>query len=174
MKHYLKAIHNYANFSGRASRSDYWYFILFNAIFAIIASFLDKILGFSLVSPKLDPSGMQPALSYGYIYVIYALAVFIPGLSVTVRRLHDVGKSGWWYVGFMVYTVIVAIILMVTLVGSMVGGTMGTSFPIAAVVAVFTLLAAGVWFLILMCTKGNPGENKWGANPLEEEAENIQ
>ena len=174
MKHYLKAIHNYANFKGRASRSDYWYFILFNAIFAIVASYLDKALGFSFVTPKADPSGLQPAMSYGYIYVIYTLAVFIPGLSLTVRRLHDVGKSGWWYVGFMIYTAIVAVILMVTLVGSLTGGVMATNFPVAGIVALLTLFAALIWFFILMCTKGHPGENKWGLNPLEEEAENIQ
>jgi uncharacterized membrane protein YhaH (DUF805 family) len=174
MKHYLKAIHNYANFKGRASRSDYWYFILFNAIFAIVASYLDKALGFSFVTPKADPSGLQPAMAYGYIYVIYTLAVFIPGLSLTVRRLHDVGKSGWWYVGFMVYMVLVAVVLMATLLGAGINGGIPSSFPVTALVAILTIVAAGIWFFILMCTKGHPGENKWGLNPLEEEAENVQ
>ncbi len=77
---------NYANFSGRARRSEYWYFILVNIITLIIAAVLDNVLGLTF--------GMVP---YGYIYVLVALAVFIPGLAVAVRRLHDVGKSGWFY-----------------------------------------------------------------------------
>ena len=77
---------NYANFSGRARRSEYWYFILFNMIFAICAMVLDNLLGLNF-----DP------VPYGWLYVFYGLAVFIPGLAVAVRRLHDVNKSGWFF-----------------------------------------------------------------------------
>ncbi len=68
---------NYANFSGRARRSEYWYFTLANFIIAIVTVMLDKALG----------------LKFG-TNSIYSLAVFIPGLAVAVRRLHDIGKSG--------------------------------------------------------------------------------
>jgi len=86
MKWYLKVLKQYADFNGRARRTEYWMYILFNMIFAIIAAILDNILGlkFSSESP------------YGFIYMVYALSVFIPGLAVSVRRLHDVGKSGWF------------------------------------------------------------------------------
>ena len=77
---------NYANFNGRARRSEYWYFALMNLIILIIAAVLDSTLGFNF-SP----------LPYGYLYALVALATFIPGLAVAVRRLHDVGKSGWFY-----------------------------------------------------------------------------
>mgnify|MGYP001194565425 FL=1 len=77
---------NYANFSGRARRSEYWFFVLFNMIFAICAMVLDNLLGLNF-----DP------IPYGWFYVLYALAVFIPGLAVAVRRLHDVNKSGWFF-----------------------------------------------------------------------------
>jgi len=77
---------NYANFSGRARRSEYWYFALMNFIILILAAVLDNALGLTF--------GVLP---YGYIYLIVALAVFVPGLAVSVRRLHDVGKSGWFY-----------------------------------------------------------------------------
>jgi len=77
---------NYANFSGRARRSEYWFFVLFNMIFAICAMLLDNLLGLNF-----DP------IPYGWFYVLYALAVFIPGLAVAVRRLHDVNKSGWFF-----------------------------------------------------------------------------
>jgi uncharacterized membrane protein YhaH (DUF805 family) len=85
MKYYKKALQNYANFSGRARRSEYWYFLLFNIIFAIAAMILDNLLGIAMTG-----------IGYGPLYGIYALAMLIPGLSVAVRRLHDIGKSGWF------------------------------------------------------------------------------
>ena len=88
MKWYLKVLKQYAKFSGRARRKEYWMFILFNIIFGIIAMILDKILGLSIFS-------VGPGYAYGIIYCLYSLAVLIPGLAVLVRRLHDVGKSGW-------------------------------------------------------------------------------
>ena len=84
MRWYLKVLKHYADFSGRARRKEYWMFVLFNTIFAIIAAILDNVLGLT--------SGQLP---YGVLYFLYMLAVLIPGLAVTVRRLHDVGKSGW-------------------------------------------------------------------------------
>lgn len=84
MNWYLKVFNQYADFSGRARRKEYWMFVLFNMLFAFIAVIMDNILGLAL-----------PELGYGPIYGLYLLAVIIPGLSVTVRRLHDTGKSGW-------------------------------------------------------------------------------
>jgi uncharacterized membrane protein YhaH (DUF805 family) len=78
MEWYLKVLRQYADFNGRARRKEYWMFVLFNFIFVVIANLLDYM--------------------FGTLYVfsgIYALAMLIPGLAVSVRRLHDVGKSGW-------------------------------------------------------------------------------
>jgi uncharacterized membrane protein YhaH (DUF805 family) len=91
MKWYLKVLKNYATFTGRAERSEFWFFFLFNFIFAILAMMLDNVLGTTL------DMGYGVSLPYGYIYLVYVLAMFIPGLAVAVRRLHDVGKSGWMY-----------------------------------------------------------------------------
>ncbi len=91
MNYYLNVLKNYAVFSGRARRSEFWYFTLFNMIFAFLAMGIDNVLGTTL------NMGYEISLPYGYIYIIYALATFIPGLAVVVRRLHDVGKSGWMY-----------------------------------------------------------------------------
>jgi uncharacterized membrane protein YhaH (DUF805 family) len=87
MNWYIKVLKQYADFKGRARRTEYWMFVLFNIIFAFVAAFLDGLLGlrFSYEVP------------YGPIYVIYGLAVFIPGLAVLVRRLHDTNKSGWMF-----------------------------------------------------------------------------
>ncbi|MEO5502076.1 MAG: DUF805 domain-containing protein [Ginsengibacter sp.] len=93
MQYYLDALKNYAKFSGRARRSAYWYFVLFNFIISIVAAIIDNLLGTTI---KLESAqGMMP-LPYGYIYFIYAFLMIIPGLALSVRRLHDVGKSGWF------------------------------------------------------------------------------
>jgi uncharacterized membrane protein YhaH (DUF805 family) len=93
MNYYLDALKNYAKFSGRSRRSAYWYFVLFNLIVSIVAAIIDNLLGTTI---KLEtPQGLM-ALPYGYVYFIYALFVVIPGLALSVRRLHDVGKSGWF------------------------------------------------------------------------------
>lgn len=85
MNWYLKVLKQYADFNGRARRKEYWMFALFNMIFGGIAMGLDNILGI----------GFGEIGVYGPLYILYTLAVFIPGLAVVVRRLHDVGKSGW-------------------------------------------------------------------------------
>jgi len=74
----------YADFGGRARRTEYWMSTLFNFIFMIAAMVIDNVAGLT--------AGELP---YGVFYFLYAFAVFIPGLAVSVRRLHDVGKSGW-------------------------------------------------------------------------------
>lgn len=86
MNWYLKVLKQYADFNGRARRTEFWMFALFNMIFIIVAMVLDNILGTTVED-----------LPYGAFYFLYILAVLIPGLAVTVRRLHDVGKSGWMY-----------------------------------------------------------------------------
>jgi len=94
MKWYLEVLKKYATFNGRARRSEFWFFMLFNMIFAIVAMGIDNVLGTTF---KMGVEGLEVPLPYGYIYLLYVLAVFIPGLAVAVRRLHDVGKSGWMY-----------------------------------------------------------------------------
>ena len=84
MKWYLAVLRNYAGFSGRARRKEYWMFALFNLIFLIVAMILDNVLGTAI-----------EGVGYGLFYILYTLAVLIPGLAVSFRRLHDVGKSGW-------------------------------------------------------------------------------
>lgn len=80
---------NYANFSGRARRSEYWYFVLFNLIVGVVLGIIDAILG--------ENSLLATAISG-----LYSLEVLLPGLAVCWRRLHDIGKSGaWWLLVFV-------------------------------------------------------------------------
>ena len=92
---YLKVIKNYAVFNGRARRKEFWMFFLFNYIFIAAAVILDRIAGTSI--PGFFP--------YGLFYFIYLIPIIIPGLAVGVRRMHDVGKSGWFVI-IPVYNII--------------------------------------------------------------------
>lgn len=114
MNYYVQVLKKYAVFSGRARRKEYWMFVLFNIIVAVVLSFIDSAAGFS-------SSGEAGVLSS-----IYQLAVFIPSLAVAVRRMHDVNKSGW-----------------------------------------FILIP--IYNLILACTAGTKGENRFGPDPIAAE-----
>jgi len=89
MKFYLKVLQNYATFKGRASRSEYWYFVLFNIIFSIALGYVSGVVNLPI------------------LYTIYSLALLIPSIAVAVRRMHDVGKSGW-FILIPIYDLILA------------------------------------------------------------------
>jgi uncharacterized membrane protein YhaH (DUF805 family) len=95
MQWYLKVLKNYVGFGGRARRKEYWMFFLFNVIISIVLAILDAIMG-------------TESLLNG----IYSLAVLLPSLAVTVRRLHDTGRSGWWILISLI-PLIGAIVLLV-------------------------------------------------------------
>ncbi|MDR0430595.1 MAG: DUF805 domain-containing protein [Tannerellaceae bacterium] len=97
MKWYLKALRQYADFSGRARRKEYWMFVLFNVIFACAAMFLDYLL--------------TGGLNYNPIYMLYSLGMFIPTLAVSVRRLHDIGKTGGWML--LVFIPLIGLIMII-------------------------------------------------------------
>jgi uncharacterized membrane protein YhaH (DUF805 family) len=84
MNWYLEVLKKYAVFSGRARRREYWMFTLVNFVITILLMIIDGALGLG------DRGGMGP------LRAVYTLAVLIPGIAVSVRRLHDVGRSGWW------------------------------------------------------------------------------
>ena len=89
----------YADFSGRASRSEYWWFALFLLIASIVTSIIDvMIMGYSFESN-------------GPINIIFSVVTFLPGLAVGARRLHDINKSGWWQL--LVFTIIGIILLVI-------------------------------------------------------------
>ncbi len=79
MNWYLQVLkEHYADFNGRARRKEYWMFVLFNVIFGVVVGFISGLLGIK------------------WLASIYSLAVLVPSIAVSVRRLHDTGRSGWW------------------------------------------------------------------------------
>jgi uncharacterized membrane protein YhaH (DUF805 family) len=84
---------NYVGFSGRACRSEYWYWVLFVLLCSIAASIIDAVLGVYLITSLVN------------------LAVFLPGLAVGIRRLHDLDRTGWWVL--LVFIPIVGAIILI-------------------------------------------------------------
>lgn len=91
-KYFVDTIKNrYAKFDGRASRSAFWYFTLFYLILTIILGSIDTFV----LNPMLGMTPME-ASNGGVLQIIVALALLLPSIALSIRRLHDTGKSGWW------------------------------------------------------------------------------
>ena len=108
MNHYITALKKYATFSGRATRSEYWYFVLIYSITYTILMGIDFAIG--TFSKQL----MENGSFLGFLSTAYSLVLFLPSLAVTVRRLHDINKSGWWVL-FVLVPIIGFILLVVYL-----------------------------------------------------------
>ena len=129
----------YAEFTGRSRRMEYWMFTLFNTIVIVALAFL--LIGAggfaNLDDPNADPMAMGALFGgMGLIVLIYILAVLIPSIAVTVRRLHDRDMSGWWYLAFFVGGLIPYIGFLISLA-----------------------------FLVLMVLPGTVGPNRFGEDP---------
>ena len=85
MDWYLAVLNKYAVFEGRARRKEYWFFVLFNILISIALGIVDRVTG-----------SFDPLSGVGLLGGLYAIALIVPGLAVTVRRLHDTNRSGWW------------------------------------------------------------------------------
>ncbi len=112
MNWYVQVLKKYADFSGRARRKEYWMFVLFNVLISVVLTIIDFMLG-----------TYSASIGIGLLGGIYACAVLIPAIAVTVRRLHDTDRSGWWFL-IVLIPVIGPIVLLVFMI---IDGTPGTN-----------------------------------------------
>jgi uncharacterized membrane protein YhaH (DUF805 family) len=143
MKYYFEAFRKYAVFSGRASRSEFWFFYLFSSLAAFVLGFVCEFVGTIFgVNPNAAASPAD----------LYVLAALLPTWAVLVRRLHDIGATGWWaVVPFAAYLVWLAVLLLTGF---------GWSFYLV-LVPVILLIS----LLIALATDSQPGPNRFGPNP---------
>lgn len=122
MKYFIDVVKKYAVFSGRARRAEYWYFGLFYLIFSIVLTIIDGATG------MLDmESGM------GVLSSIFALALLVPSIAVTIRRLHDTGRSGWWLLPLVLIPILGWLVMLVFMIfGSQEGENKYGPNPISA------------------------------------------
>ena len=105
MYYFIKCLKNYANFNGRASRAELWYFLLFWSIFYFVVILIDRQIGYNFISLKDLP--LNEYLPIGKFYSDVGILVFfyrpltiVPSFAVIVRRLHDMNMSGKWAVSY--------------------------------------------------------------------------
>ena len=151
MKYFIEGLKKYAEFEGRARRKEYWMFILFYFIFTIAAVVLDEILG-----------------SEPVIYIVYGLVLILPTLAVTVRRLHDTNRSGWW---ILLPCISLIIAIFTTILFSFLLLTFDFQGLFIAPILGYIILIIG-WAVLLVFTlqDSDVGNNWYGKNPKKETA----
>ena len=158
MKWFLKCIRNYVNFSGRARRTEFWYFILFSCLLLIVAMALDVVC---FNTP------------YGVFYLLVALFLFLPQLAVSARRLHDTGRTSKWllwnYLALLVWAVAA---LVLSGLSAFAGGRDASAWFLIVLCGGCVLFF--IWeivFLVWFCLPGTPGENRYGPDPKQPDQE---
>ena len=156
----------YADFSGRSCRREFWIWVLFVILVAILLGVVDSLLGLGGRFGYGDRLAMGPGMmdrSYGahlhggVLSHLFLLAIIIPNIAVAVRRLHDTDHSGWWLLITIVPHLLAA---MLALAGVLVlGGLIGLLGFVGAVVLL-------VWY----CQPGVRGPNLFGPDPLAPDA----
>ncbi len=143
---------NYANFSGRARRKEFWMFFLFFMILSFVTGIVAAIF--------VPIMGLFALLIFGLWY----LALIIPTLAVTIRRFHDSGRSGWWYLAnFAPFVPAIALPLLIT------SGIEPNGFFSALIWILFGLsVIISLVPIVLLFLNSEPGANKWGPNPKDE------
>ena len=107
MNWYLEVLKKYATFNGRARRKEYWYFALFNFIISIVLMVIDGVTG-----------TLNAEVGIGMLGGIYTLAILIPSIAVSIRRLHDTDRSGWWLLIVLIPFIGAIVLLVFTVLDS--------------------------------------------------------
>ncbi len=110
MHWYVEVLRKYTVFSGRARRKEYWIFVLVSGLVLLLLGLVDRMMGW-----------MYADSGYGILNTAYSIAVFIPSIAVSIRRLHDSDHSGWW----MLFVFVPLVGLIVLLVLLLRNGTKG-------------------------------------------------
>ena len=168
MKYFLYCLQHYADFNGRARRSEFWYFQLFNvlvfiAIYLIIMA-IKRVIGIDL----------------GFLILAYPIALFIPNFAVTARRLHDTNRSGWWQLltiitGLIMSGLVITLVYLLCIYAIWGEDMRGFSIfreekllSILLFVSIICHIAAEILLLVWYCRDSQQGVNRFGPNPKEE------
>ena len=157
-------------FTGRARRSEYWWWILFSTILGVVVS---------LPAEEIPEDNLLLTLLYTLGVLAFALYLAVATFAVATRRLHDIGRSGWWYGATLIFGVVWAIWLVVKVIGIASGMDLANvdvesdafTFMILkemlGVVLIPYVLYIGysIMLLVWFCKDSQPGANKYGENP---------
>tara|TARA_B100001059_G_scaffold86820_1_gene84981 strand:+ start:1016 stop:1525 length:510 start_codon:yes stop_codon:yes gene_type:complete len=157
---------NYFNFTGRSSRSEYWWTILTFFIVCFVIALIEVIYIFTILFN--DPYSALSILEYWYLRpsFIFSLAMSIGMLSLAARRLQDRGHSGWWQLANIIPGLLFIVSYLNILDSVITGGSINWSVLIAASTFGLISLGTGVAMTVFLCLPPTEDENKWGRNPL--------
>jgi uncharacterized membrane protein YhaH (DUF805 family) len=167
---------NMFNFSGRARRAEYWWYFLFVIIMSFIAQ--GAVVFWLMSSPELSVAFRSEAalqtvakqyedviLRWTMYYFAGSLILYwIPQLAVTVRRLHDTGRSGWWM--FKPFLIGILGAIVVGFVAGFLGAATGSPSPALMLMAATLPMAASIWYIVVLCLPGVHGNNRFGPDPI--------
>lgn len=158
MMDYVKSVltSDYANFSGRARRREYWLFYLFTIIINLAIQVI------SLFASKISyASGLSiPSIAVSVISLLWSIYIFTPSIALVVRRLHDINRSGWWYFLFIA----LAIFVIAGSVSHVYFGMSDKYLPVIVIAFILLVLSAIAMFVALILP-GTKGENEYGSDP---------
>lgn len=156
---------------GRATRMEYWSFYLFSNIISVIISLFSDIAGsakayaYSEKSSYLysDIGAMSgPALM---LQIAVSLIFVIPGISVTIRRLHDIGRSGIWLLTAPILTIIIFISIVMTIASAATHSSSADFWPAIMMISIVLFIIISITMFVFMVSDSKPGSNKYGASP---------
>ena len=165
MKYFLYCLQHYADFNGRARRSEFWYWQLFNLLISI---------GLYLIIHAIK--GVT-GVNLGFLNSVYSLAVLIPNLAVSARRLHDTNRSGWWQLLTFATSLITTVLGVIFIYPLFIYGMNEQAFSICMeqkgllvflFISIIFHLAAVILLLVWYCTNSQQGVNRFGSNPKEQ------
>ncbi len=168
MKYFLYCLQHYADFSDRASRSEFWYFRLFNVL---------TFIGIYLIIIAIK---IVTGIELGFLIFAYPIALFIPNFAVTARRLHDTNRSGWWQLltiitGLIMYGFVMTFAYLLCLYAIWGEDMRGFSIfmeekllSVLLFVSIICHIAAEILLLVWYCRDSQQGVNRFGPNPKEE------
>lgn len=145
------ALSKYATFSGRAGRPEFWWFTLFTLIVSIVSGVADTLLGIAFTN------------DLEVVNALTGLLLLLPSLSVTARRLHDTGRSGWWMLLPTVpaFVAVGAVLLATVAFGG--GFNLGpVEVAVLVIPAALASIAGSIVLLVFLCFDSSPGANKFG------------
>ena len=159
-------LRKYATFSGRARRSEYWWFFLAAYLAGMAVGLIWALLLFAQLIWWGANGTFQDHSPYDifllnpgfWLYVLFSLAIILPSLAVSVRRLHDIGKSGWYLLLLMVAGPLL-------MVGAIIAATCNHDLWFLMIIAYLLNLAISILFIVWMATNGKKETNKWGPSP---------
>jgi len=179
MEFMIMPLKRYAQFSGRSRRMEFWMWVIFVILAAIVLSLVDTVLGLGgrtqmgagAVPGSTGVTGAYANTTGGILTGVFSLAILVPNIAVQVRRLHDIGRSGWWVGAFYLLYVVVLVSAFAIGLSAIGGGPAGlASLGLTMGFGALALLIYAIVLLVFFFLPGTVGPNRFGPDPKNPEA----